>query len=154
APGNDSGTGAAYVFTRSGTTWTEQPKLTASDGANSDLFGAAVAVNGDTAIVGAYQKNAQTGAAYIFTRSGTTWTEQQALTASDGAGGDVFGYSVSVSGDTAIVGAYTKNTGRGAAYVFTRSGITWTEQQKLTASDAATFDYFGFSVGVSGDTAI
>ncbi|MEM7130359.1 MAG: SdrD B-like domain-containing protein [Chloroflexota bacterium] len=147
-------TGAAYVFTRSGSTWSEQQKLTASDAATGDQFGWAVAVSGDTAIIGADGENSGAGAAYVFTRSGSTWSEEQKLTASDGGGGDAFGLSVSVDGDTAIVGANGHNASAGAAYVFTRTGSTWTEQQKLTASDGAGNDLFGQSVSVSGDSAL
>jgi len=155
-----SSSGSAYVFVRSGTTWTEQQKLTASDGASSDWFGWSVSISGDTAIVGAYlddDKGSASGSAYVFVRSGTTWTEQQKLTASDGASSDYFGRSVSISGDTAIVGAYQdddKGSASGSAYVFLRSGTTWTEQQKLTASDGGSVDHFGYSVSISGDTAI
>ena len=148
-------TGAAYIFTRSGSTWTQQAKLTASDGAGSDQFGASVSLSSDgsTALVGAYNKSAYTGAAYVFTRSGSTWTQHAKLTASDGAGSDQFGRSVSLSADgsTALVGAQGKSSNTGAAYVFTRSGSTWTQQQKLTASDAATGDEFGVSVSLSVD---
>jgi hypothetical protein len=83
--------------------------------------------------------------------------EQQQLTASDGAESDNFGWSVSISGDYAVVGAYgddDKGSASGSAYVFVRSGTTWTEQQKLTASDGASTDFFGHSVSISGDTAI
>ncbi len=170
--GNNSGQGAAYVFTCSGTpcTWTQQQELTAADGARDDEFGNSVAVSGNTAIIGAWGKNylylpeapmtavAPQGAAYVFTCSGTpcTWTQQQELTASDGAGGDVFGYSVAVSGETAIIGAIGNNSSRGAAYVFTCSGTpcTWTQQQELTASDDAGGDVFGTRVAVSGATAV
>jgi uncharacterized repeat protein (TIGR01451 family) len=153
--------GSAYVFVRSGTTWTEQQKLLASDGAADDNFGRSVSVSGDTAVVGAYHDvypPTGPGSAYVFVRSGTTWTEQQKLLASDGAVGDNFGISVSISGDTAVVGADEDDTPDGAnagsAYVFVRSGTTWTQQQKLLASDGAEFDFFGYSVSVSGDTAV
>jgi len=170
--GNNSGQGAAYVFTCSGTpcTWTQQQELTASDGVRDDEFGNSVAVSGNTAIIGAWGKNslylpgapmtalAPQGAAYIFTCSGTpcTWTQQQELTAADGASGDEFGNTVAVSGNTAIVGAPYKNSYQGAAYVFTCSGTpcTWTQQQELTAADGARGDVFGYSVAVSGETAI
>jgi hypothetical protein len=82
-----------------------------------------------------------------------TWTQQQKLTASDGVARDDFGWSVAVSGETAVIGAYGRGSGRGAAYVFVRSGGTWTQQQELTASDGAANDYFGLSVAVSGETA-
>src|SRR5207248_8207095 len=99
------------------------------------------------------------GSAYVFARSGGVWTQQQKLTASDAAPGDTFGYSVAISGDTVIVGASGDRLPigtccAGSAYVFTRSGTVWTEQQKLTASDAATYHFFGNSVTISGDTAV
>ena len=152
---------SAYVFVRSGTSWTQQQKLTASDGvAVGDSFGASVSISGDTAIVGAYgddDKGTNSGSAYVFVRSRTSWIQQQKLTASDGTAGDSFGWSVSISGDTAIVGSYRDSDNgseSGSAYIFVRSGTTWTEQQKLTASDGAVDDWFGRSVSISGDTAI
>lgn len=155
----NSGNGAAYIFTRSGTTWTQQAKLLASDAASAEYLGlyqsVSLSADGNTALVAASYKVG--GAAYVFTRSGSTWTQQQKITASDAASGDRFGYSVSLSsdGNTAIMGAFNEttspNTNQGAAYVFTRSGSTWTEQQKLLASDPANTDYFGFSVALSGD---
>jgi len=159
---DDGGTdsGSAYVFTRSGSTWTQQAKLTASDAAVEDRFGDSVSVSGDTAVVGAWKDDdggESSGSAYVFTRSGSTWTEQAKLTASDAAVEDLFGRSVSVSGDTAVVGSsFDDDAGEssGSAYVFTRSGSTWTQQAKLTASDAAVLDAFGRSVSVSGDTAV
>jgi len=152
--------GAAYVHTRSGTTWTQQQKLTASDTEDGDIFGASVAIDGDTAIVGApYESTGgtQSGAAYVFTRSGSTWTEQQKLVASDASSFSEFGASVAISGNTVIVGAYQDNgagSSRGAAYVFTRSGSTWTQQQKLAASDPEDFAYFGWSVSIQNDDAV
>ena len=155
-----SSTGSAYVFTRSGTTWTEQQKLTASDAASGDQFGRSTAVDGDTAFVGDPHDDdsgSTSGSVYVFTRSGTTWTQQQKLTASAAAGGDQFGISFAVDGDTAIVGAHEDDDGgegSGSAYVFTRSGTTWTQQLKLQGSDTAEDDEFGEFVGVSGDTAL
>src|SRR5208282_5158589 len=115
--GNNSGQGAAYVFTCSGTpcTWTQQQELTASDGARDDEFGNTVAVSGNTAIIGASCKNSYHFAAYVFTCSGTpcTWTQRQELTASDGASRDEFGTRVAVSGNTVIIG---NNSSQGAAY--------------------------------------
>ena len=151
---------SVYIFVLEGTSWVQQAKLTASDGATSDGFGVSTSLSpdGNTSIVGAYYKNSGTGAVYIFTRSGSTWSQQAKLTASDGATSDSFGWSVSLSsdGNTAIVGAHGKNSDIGAAYIFTRSGTTWTQQAKLTASDAATSDYFGYAVSLSpdGNTAI
>lgn len=156
--GNDSG--SAYVFTRSGTTWIEQAKLIPSDSAVNDNFGWSVAIDGDTALIGAFNdgfSGARFGSAYIFTRSGTTWSQQAKLIASDGERNDWFGYSVALSGDTVVIGADSDDDNgfnSGSAYVFTRSGTTWSEQAKLTASDAASMDLFGISVAVDGDTAI
>ena len=150
--------GSAYVFTRSGTTWTQQAKLTNFIGAEADLFGISVALSGNTALVGAYGSNGNQGAACVFTRSGTTWIQQAQLTASGGAVSDFFGISVALSGDTALMGAPGDNVGanadQGSAYVFTRSGTTWTQQAQLTASDGAAGDGFGTSVALSGDTAL
>ena len=162
-PSGLSNAGKAYIFTRSGTTWTEQSILTASDKAASDNFGMCASISGDgnTAIVGAYQADpsgiTNAGKAYIFTRSGSTWTEQAILTASDKAVSDSFGVSVSISadGNTAIVGAVYADPSSlaeaGKAYIFTRSGTTWTEQSILTASDKAASDRFGGSVSISAD---
>ena len=156
--GSDSG--SASVFVRSGTTWTQQAKLTAGDAAALDQFGESVSISGDTAVVGAFgddDAGVNSGSAYVFVRSGTTWTQQAKLTASDAAAGDQFGRSVSISGDTALVGAVGDDdagSDSGSAYVFVRSGTTWTQQSKLTAGDAAAFDFFGFSVSISGDTVL
>jgi hypothetical protein len=160
AANKSSSTGAAYVFSGSGSVWTEQAKLTASDGAIGDYFGNAVALDtgGTTALIGASNKNNSSGAAYAFTGSGATWTEQAKLTASDEMNLDGFAGSVALGGDgsTALIGAANKDVSTGAAYVFTRSGSTWTEQAKLTASDAGILDYFGQSValGVDNRTAL
>ena len=154
--------GSAYVFVWSGTAWSVQQKLLASDGAAGDLFGSSVSIYGDTVVVGARTADTpggvNAGAAYVFVRSGTAWAEQQKLLAPDGASNASFGYSVSVSGDTAVVGAVTDDAPggplSGSAYVFVRSGESWTEQQKLLASDGAADDFFGISASVSGDTVV
>jgi len=156
-----SNAGAAYIFTRSGTSWSEQAKIQASDAGYGDEFGYSVSISGDgtTAIVGARLEDTggdNAGAAYIFTRSGTSWSEQAKIQASDVEAGDQFGYSVSISGDgtTAIVGAHFEDTGgvnAGAAYIFTRSGTSWSEQAKILASDVEAIDLFGWSVAISGD---
>jgi hypothetical protein len=156
--------GSAYVFTRSGTVWTEQAHLFANDGSGTDrdFFGVSVAVKGDTAIVGAYLddylSNVNQGSAYVFVRSGTTWSLQQHLLAADGAAVDEFGSSVALDGETAVVGAWSKTVGsnvqQGSAYVFVRSGTLWTQQAKLTSTDGQAQDFFGASVGLSGDTVI
>jgi len=143
----------------SGSTWTEQQKLMASDAAPLDGFGSSVSLSGDVAVIGAPGDDDDTssgqnaGSAYVFVRSGTTWTEQQKLLASDAAPGDEFGSSVSLSGDIAVIGAPLDDTASGqeagAAYVFVRYGSTWTEQQKLLAPGAAAIDRFGVSVSAS-----
>jgi hypothetical protein len=156
--------GSAYIFKWDGTSWVEQQKLTASDGDAEDRFGHYVSISGDLAIVGAdydEEKGTNSGSAYIFKRDGTSWIEQQPkLVASDGAAGDSFGASVSISGDYAIVGADgsdddDKGTDTGSAYIFKWDGSSWVEQQpKLTAQDGTAYDYFGASVSISGNLAI
>jgi FG-GAP repeat len=154
APYKNSSTGAAYVYVRSGTIWSQQAKLIASDAAHDDEFGISVAISGSTAVVGADRKNSYTGAAYVFVRSLTTWSQQAKLTAGDAALNDGFGFAVAISGSTAVVGAPFKNSSTGAAYVFVRSGTIWSQQAKLTAGDAALNDYFGYAVAISGSTAV
>jgi len=154
AIGAENFKGAAYVFTRTGTSWTQQAKLLAADGVASDYFGYSVSLSGDTALIGAMSQNASIGAAYVFTRTGTTWTPQAKLSAADGAAGDNFGYSITLSGDTALIGALGVNSAKGAAYVFTRTGTTWNQQAKLLAADGQTPDNLGSSVSLSGDTAL
>jgi hypothetical protein len=153
-PGGVGNAGSAYIFTYSGGTWSEQAKLVASDKAVNDAFGWSVSISsdGNTAIVGAMADDTYTGSAYIFTRSGGSWGQQK-ITASDKVVYDYFGYNVSISGDgnTAIVGAHQDDSNRGSAYIFTRSGSSWSEQQKITASDKAADDRFGYSVGISSD---
>ncbi len=152
--------GAAYVFAYNGTMWSEQAKLTASDAGAYDRFGYAVALDGDTALVGAHQDNddgADSGSAYVFVRSGSTWSQQAKLTASDAAASDFFGHAVTLVGDTALIGAYRAESGgtdRGAAYVFTRNGTTWSEQAKLLPATAADDDQFGAAVAFDGTTAL
>jgi hypothetical protein len=176
--------GATYVFVRNGTTWTQQAYLKASNTDSNDRFGYSVAVSGDTAAVGAYLEasNAtgingnqannsapQAGATYVFVRNGTTWTQQAYLKASNTEAGDFFGYSVAVSGDTVVAGAFGEDSGAtgingdqtnnsaseaGAAYVFVRNGTTWTQQAYLKASNTDAFDLFGYSAAVSGDTVV
>ena len=148
-------------------TWGEVAKLTASDPENLDYFGVSVAVSGNTIIVGAHGEDGdggdRPGAAYIFERDYggvNAWGERIKLTASDAENYDYFGASVALSGDMAIVGADNEDqtgTDSGAAYVFNRhheGEDTWGEVAKLTASDAQDRDNFGWSVGLSGDTAI
>ena len=159
AAGDDdagNGSGSAYVFVRNGNVWTQQAKLTASSPAALALFGAFLELEGDTALIGAYDfLDSGPGAAYVFTRDGTTWSEQARLTASDGAIGDLFGAGLALEGDTAIVGAPSDDDSgdrSGASYVFIRSGTVWTEQQKLLPADGAEGDFFGAFAALQGDT--
>jgi hypothetical protein len=150
---DDDYRGAAYVFVRSGSSWVQQQKLTASDAAVEDNFGWSVAISGDTIVVGSYLSGGtDAGAAYVFVRSGSTWTQQAKLTAS--GSNNQLGISVAVDGDTALVGAIGEDSFRGVAYVFTRSGSSWTQQARLTAPVRNADDDFGWSVGLSGDSAI
>ncbi len=130
----------------------QQAELTASDGTSGDDFGISVAISGSTAVVGAPYRNGNTGAAYVFVRSGETWSQQAELTASDGASGDWFGSSVAISGSTIVMGAPGKNVSTGVAYVFVGSGATWSEQAELTPSPIAAI--FGVSVAISGSTVV
>ncbi len=151
----NSGQGAAYVFAQAGGVWSETQKLVASDGVANDWFGQSVALDGDTAVIGAPQYlGFGNGAAYVFTRSGTDWSESQKLTADDGVQRDQFGISVAVVGDEAIVGAYGAAFYQGAAYAFARAGGSWTQTQKLTASDASMNADFGVAVALDGATAL
>src|SRR5215470_4422813 len=136
----------------------QEARLTANDGAAEDRLGSAVAIDGDTAIVGAPEADiggdVGQGAAYIFTRSGQTWTQQQRLEVNSGDG---FGYAVDISGNTAVVSSVGNDTGKdnpGSVHVFVRTGTTWNWLQKLTGSDSVEGDFFGASVAISGDTII
>jgi uncharacterized protein (TIGR03437 family) len=161
AIGANGRTGSVCVFTRSGATWTQQPKLTSNDGGAGDLFGVALALDGDTLVAGArgdtIGANDEQGSAYVFTRHGTVWTQQQKLTAGDGAARDFFGAAVAVSGDTLVVGALYDTIGangnQGSAYVYTFIG-SWVPQQKLAASDGGASDYFGTAVALDGATVV
>ena len=170
---DDKGTdsGSAYVFTRDlASGWTQVAKLTSSDGAADDNFGSRLAISGDTVVIGAYKdddKGDNSGSAYVFTRDtpgdlASSWTQVAKLTADDGAAYDQFGRSVSIDGDTVVIGAYyddDKGSNSGSAYVFTRNtagNLTsgWTQVAKLTANDGTAIDLFGASVSIDGDTVV
>ena len=149
--------GAVYVFARSGTTWSEQAFLKASDGEEVDSFGEAVALSGETLVVGASGADAdeeyeQTGAAYVFARSGTTWNQQAVIAAPYGRGNEAFGQAVAVAVDRIAVGATGVAQGAGAAYVFGRRGSAWSQQARLMASNATSNDFFGYSVALTDTT--
>lgn len=143
------GAEAAYIFVRnvfvgSGNTWTQQAKLLAADGVFNDRFGTSVTLSGLYAIIGAPQVgmgnnpnpglNLNYGAAYVFVRQGTLWNQQARLIASDGAGDSRFGSHVSLSGDYAILGSYSRigsNPTQNAAYVFQKADKSWIETRKI-----------------------
>jgi hypothetical protein len=148
--------GIAEVFTKGPTRWSWQASVHADDAAQLDFFGAALALGTGTLVVGApgnlLSEGSQTGRVFVYSGSGATWTKLQTLTASDAAGGDRFGASLALSADTLVIGAPDDDDGgsnSGAAYVFTRSGSTWTQQQKLVASDAAASAGFGSAVAAT-----
>ncbi len=162
---NDLGTqsGSAYVFRREGQGWVETQKLLASDGETGNRFGSAVAIEGDVALIGAFghlhDDESGSGSAYVFRYNGSTWIEEQELLASDGALGDHFGRSLSLSADTIVVGADTDDdngANAGAAYIFRFDPDTsqWVEEQKLLASDGTDGDFFGTAVAIFGEVAI
>lgn len=174
--------GAVYVFTRSGTTWTQQAYIKASNTQGNDFFGYSISLSGDTLAVGAYGEDSNStgingdetnnslsnaGAVYVFTRSGTTWSQQAYIKGSNSGSKDQFGLSVSLDRDTLAVGAYGEGSNAtgvdgnqwdnsagnsGAAYVFTRSGSTWSQQAYIKASNTDDLDHFSSSIAVSGDT--
>jgi hypothetical protein len=152
--------GAAFVFVRSGASWSQQAELLASDPSPRAWFGLSVAVHGDRIAVGSIYDDARgtdAGATYLFARTGTSWSQQAKLVASDGGPGETFGFSIALQGDRAVVGANafeSTNGAMGAAYVFDWDGIGWVESQKLTSQAAAGtgFHGFGVSVALSGET--
>lgn len=155
-----AGSGSVHVFVRNSGQWAHQAKLVAWDAKAGASFGQNVALFGETAVIGAPRdeiNGIQQGSAYVFTRSGETWNEQAKLAASDGAAGDVFGISVAVFGDTALVGADLHDEiaeDAGAAYVFVREGENWRQQGKLVAADGEKVDIFGVRVALSDHTAL
>ena len=159
AYGDDSA-GSAYIFKRVGGLWTQNAKLSPSDGASGDNFGYSVLISGDYVIIGSpYDDDSGTdsGSAYIYKWTGTNWAYMGKLRPFGGAPYDYFGWSVSISGSYAIVGAYYgdgKVSDSGSAYIFGRSGEVWTEVAKLTASDGAASDYFGLSVALDGNNVV
>lgn len=160
------GTATVYVYTRSGSAWTRQAKLQPNDSTQADSFpgsefGDAVALDGDVAIIGARNKDTsdtKTGAAYIFTRTGNTWTQQAKLLANDRQEGDQFGNAVAIDKNRALVSAFAKDSDGikevGAAYIFKREGGHWVQETKLQASEPEEYDNFGNAVALEDTTAI
>ncbi|MFF2494874.1 FG-GAP repeat protein [Agromyces sp. NPDC058064] len=159
APSDDdrgTGSGSVYVFEADGSGEWAEHKLTASDGESNDWFGHAVAVSGDRIVVGAPFDDdgaSGSGSVYVFEPDGSGGWSEQKVTASDGAADDTLGYSVAVSGDRIVAGARLdddRGPESGSAYVFEADGSGGWAEQKLTASDGAASDTFGFAVAVSG----
>lgn len=145
-----NGQGAVYVFDWHNGSWGQQQKLTARDAIDNDFFGYAVDIAGDTAVIGAYGRDGSRGRAYVFTRTGSNWTEQQKLIVNDNLPNDFAGSAVAISGNTVIIGAYGKMNFQGSGYVFRRSGTTWTQIQKLIRSNGSSGDNLGQSVDIDG----
>jgi hypothetical protein len=140
-------TGAVYVFTKSNSSnWTLQQKLLASDGDANDGFGYSISLYNNTTLIGALQQGGGLGAVYVFTRSDTIWTQCQKLIPSDGGQYGSFGHSISLTDIDAIIGAPSDGNHRGSVYVFKHTGMNWTEQQKIIASDGESDDLFGWSL--------
>ena len=174
--------GAAYIFTRTGGTWSQDAYLKASNTGANDMFGFSVALSGDLLAVGASGEDSstsginttpnesafQSGAAYVFLRTNeTNWNQLAYIKASNPSADDYFGASVALSGGTLAVGAYAEDSGTtgvnttpdtttaadsGAVYVYTLDGVIWTQQAYIKASNAGADDLFGRSVALSGDT--
>jgi hypothetical protein len=164
APNDDdagSSSGSAYVFRSIGGVWQQISKLTASDAAAFDLFGADVSFDGISIVIGAHAKQNARGAAYVFRELGPgspSWQQVAKLSASDAQPSDYFGFRLALADDAIVVGApqgdIASAGNSGAAYVFRDTGSAWQQVQKLTAPDAAGGDYFGGAVAVNGDTLI
>ncbi len=152
--------GTAYVFARSGSTWTQEARLLAADGQSQDAFGFSVALDGARALVGADRDREGTrvhGSAYVFARDGTACAQEAKLLAADGQSNDAFGFSVALDGARALIGARGDDDigfEAGSAYVFAQTGTAWTQDAKLTASDGGSNDQFGASVALSGGRAL
>ncbi len=154
APNEDFGTGAIYIFHRSGETWTQVAKLIENDGNINDSFGRSVDISGNYIVSGAWQNNApdsNTGAAYVFYNNAGTWEFNTKLIADDAQIDDALGYSVAISGNYIVAGSHAKNGSKGAAYVFYNDAGTWGQQAKLIASNGVGEDYFGKNVSISED---
>ncbi|MBN1155472.1 T9SS type A sorting domain-containing protein [candidate division KSB1 bacterium] len=143
--------GAVYIFERQMTDWIEIAKLKASDGVEGDNFGTSVAISGDHIIVGALNGDTFSGKTYIFRFNGAEWYQDTVLVSHNEAGGDAFGFSVSIWDDYVLIGAPASDSFKGSAYLYLYDGSHYTEQSVLTASDAKENALLGFSVSIHGD---
>lgn len=149
--------GAVYVFTESNGIWTETAMLTADDGRRFDIFGSEVALSGNVAAIGAYQSNLSVGAVYVFTGSGSAWTQKAKLTADDGVRGDCLGWSVAVSSAGVLAGApfaVVDGIQVGAVYAFSANSGNWIQTQKVTADNGEIGDFFGDAIAMDGTIAV
>ncbi|TGL80284.1 putative Ig domain-containing protein [Leptospira yasudae] len=162
--------GAVYVFRRSGTTWAQEAYLKASNAEAGDLYGYSVAIDGDTIAVGANGESSnqititngstanadnsksESGAVYVYKRTGTIWAQEAYAKANNAAVGNWLGYSVAISGNTIVSGATGES--EGAAYVFVRNGTTWTQQRILKPVNPGSVNEFGNSLSISGNTIV
>jgi uncharacterized delta-60 repeat protein len=154
---NEAGGGAAYIFVRNGTTWTQEARLTAIAGSAGAVIGDAVAIDGNTAVIGVQSDNSFQGTVQVFVRNGTTWIPQQRIVDTNVSTNALLGASVAIHGDTIVAGAPQDNGAvfrSGSAVVFVRNGTTWTRQQKLLPTDARQDARFGASVTIENNTAI
>jgi nucleoside-specific outer membrane channel protein Tsx len=154
APAYAKDAGRAYVFAKTGSVWKQVAELKGSDTVAGDYFGYTVAISGTTAVVGSPSLAKRAGRAYVFAKTGSVWKQAAELKGSDTVAGDGFGGSVAISGTTAVAGAggHAKHAGR--AYVFTNTASGWKQVAELKGSDAVASDFFGYSVAISGTTAV
>ncbi len=154
APFARANEGAAWVYRRAVSGWVEEQVITVSDGGVDGLFGTSVSVGGDVVLIGGRGFDGFTGAAYVFRYDGSTWVEEQKLVPAGALPGDELGFSVSLSGNVALVGASDDDGGAGSAFVFRYDGSTWVEEKKLVGADTTSGDEFGRTVSLDGDVAL
>jgi hypothetical protein len=180
--------GAVYIFEKTGSNWEQTAYIKASNADNYHQFGYAIALSGDTLVVGAHTEssnqttitNGQTsssddsktssGAVYVYRRASNIWSQEAYIKSANADEQDVFGYTVAISGDTIVVGAYGEDSNQntithgttasadnslsnsGAVYVYRRNGAIWSQEAFIKAANADAEDFFGYHVSISGDT--
>jgi hypothetical protein len=154
APDHAKDAGRAYVFTDATAGWKQAAELKGSDTVANNGFGVSVAISGMTAIAGAPGFSKAAGRAYVFAKTGGVWTQARELKGLDTVASDDFGYTVAISNATAVAGAPGFSKAAGRAYVFTNTATGWKQAAKMKGSDTVAADYFGYSVAISGTTAI
>ena len=138
--------GAVYVFNQANGNWSESQKLVSTDLAAADSYGISICIDGNMAVIGASGDNSSTGSAYVFEFNGVSWQQVAKLSALNGVTGDEFGQSVSIKGNWIVIGAWRRDSQRGAAYIFSKNGNNWTQNDSLIPSDGMPFDQFGYDV--------